>query len=273
MKTENARVIGRKYVQESVAPDIWEKNRRFGQNMQALLAKHPMSTHPLLDYMDNETLSKKASLQVHLEFGFAFAQIFTDAVCMAMATCGQLEVRLGPKAKTSARFLWGINCMDEAGFVPSNNGENFVGNPLLAHYYQYMSTIEELGGSNAMIVEFQPSMATLKARKTFEDQYDSYLNTTAVLALSESIFDKFATAWANNVEKSTEVDTTKGYHTIHVEDDAGESIDDDHSEDGWYLFAQAVHPEVYQEVEDKMRSWLDDWYAFADHVLEICMNQ
>ena len=105
------------------------------------------------------------------------------------------------------------------------------------------------------------------ARKTFEENYQDYALLTTVLALSESVFDKYAGSWADNVARSENIDTKKGYHSIHVQHDDGHSVDDDHSEDSWTLVKQALTPERYEEIEAKCEAWLDIWAQFADHVM------
>lgn len=272
LDTKDPRTKGRKAVEDTVEPGVWQENRKFAESLKATLAKHPIASHPLMDYFDNETISTDKSLAIHLEFGYGFAQIFTDAVIQAMSIAKSMEQRLGPRGKVAARFLWAINLMDEIGYVPSGNTEEYAGNPYMAHYFQYVDMFKKLGAeSEKAINDHVPTDEAVLARKTFEDQYDSYADLASVLALSESIFDKFAGPWARNTEKSTAVDTSAGYHTIHVEDDHGESIDDEHSEDGWTLFCQAVTPEDHARIEGKVKEWLDIWYKFADKMLDIAM--
>ncbi len=263
---------GRKAVQETVEAGMWEQNLKFSKKLEAMLAKHPISTHPLKEFFENETLNEEKQLRIHREFGVGFAQIFTDAVLEAMAKARQLEERLGPKAKVTARFLWAINLMDEIGYVPGENGDQYKGHPFGAHYYQYVDMFEKMNGDMRDIITYEASPEAIASRKTFTDNYDDYPMLVSVLALSESIFDNFAGAWADNVDRSTDVDTSTGYHTIHVQDEHGESIDDDHSEDGWTLFRQAVTPEQHEEIETKVIAWIDTWYKFADKILEIAME-
>lgn len=272
MDYNDPRGKGRKAVEETVPAEVWKKNRQFSEKLKALLVKHPLASHPLIEFLENEESSKKVQKIVHLEFGYAFAQIFTDAVVKAMFNCKDLEPRLGPKGKVSARFLWAINLMDEIGYIPSSDGENYAGNPYAAHYYQYIQVFMSMGEDEKAILSYKPTDEAKDARRTFENQYSDYAKLATVLAMSESIFDKFAGPWANNVGRSTEVDVSQGYHTIHVEDDHGDSIDDDHSEDGWTLFCQAITPDRYDEVEEEVRKWLDCWCQFADKLLDLIME-
>lgn len=266
------RGIGRQAVKDTVEPEVWDKNEKFSHKLEAMLAKHPISTHPLKEFFEKETLDEKKQLKIHLEFGVGFAQIFTDAVLEAMAKARQLDDRLGPVGKVTARFLWAINLMDEIGYVPGENGDQYRGNPFGAHYFQYVDMFEKMNGNMRDVLTYDAAPETIASRKTFTDNYDNYPMLVSVLALSESIFDNFAGSWADNVDRSTGVDTSTGYHTIHVQDEHGESIDDDHSEDGWTLFRQAVTPEMHDDIEKKVNEWIDTWYKFADRILEIAME-
>ncbi|MCB0421929.1 MAG: iron-containing redox enzyme family protein [Bdellovibrionales bacterium] len=272
LETKDPRAVGRQAVKETVDPILWEKNLKFTDKLESALAKHPISQHPLMEFFDNETINKDKSLRIHQEFGYAFAQIFTDAVLQAMTNATQLEKRLGPKGKVTARFLWAINLQDEIGFIPSGNEQSYAGHPLLAHYFQYVQLFKDLGATETAIQEYQPSVAAQRARATFIEYYNDYTLLTSVLALAESIFDKFAGSWADNVERSTDIDTSIGYHTIHVEDDHGESIDDEHSEDSWTLVRQCLTEDRYEEIENKAKEWLDEWYAFADSIMKMAME-
>jgi hypothetical protein len=263
---------GRNAVRETVDPKIWEANEKFTHKLQSMLLKHPLYTHPLKEFFENETLDESHSYKIHLEFGIGFAQIFTDAVLEAMAKSRQLEERLGPVAKVSSRFLWAINLMDEIGYVHGTDESEFKGNPFGAHYYQYVDMFASMGGDMKDLFSHKATPETVASRKSFTDQYDNYPYLTTVLALSESVFDKFAGAWADNVDRSTGVDTSKGYHTIHVEDDHGESVDDEHSEDGWTLVRQAITPDMHEDIEAKVTEWLDTWYKFADKMMEIAIE-
>ncbi len=270
-KNFNPRESGRKAIEETVAPQDWKENRKIAESLKTMLAKHPISTHPLMEFFENETLDNKLSLRLHQEFGYAFAQVFTDAVIKAMFLSSQMEDRLGPRAKATARFLWALNLQDELGYFPGEDGENYKGNPYEAHYFQFVQLFKDLGATETAIKEYVPSDAAIKARKSFEDSYSDYKDLTTILALAESIFDDFAGPWADNVGRSTNIDVSKGYHTIHVEDDHGESIDDEHSEDSWTLFCQAITPEDGEELKKKTRDWIDTWHSFADSLLEMCM--
>ena len=267
MNMEAPREEGRLAIRATVPEALWEQNDRFAQSLRSNLLRHPISAHPVREFFESGVMSRPKQLNLHLEFGYGFAQIFTDAVLNAMATATQLENRLGPRAKVTARFLWALNLSDELGYVPSGNTASYAGHPNSAHYFQYVEMFPKLGAKENAILHHDATPMARAARKTFEENYQDYALLTTVLALSESVFDKYAGSWADNVARSENIDTKTGYHSIHVQHDDGHSVDDDHSEDSWTLVKQALTPERYEEIEAKCEAWLDIWAQFADHVM------
>lgn len=269
-KVDDPRGVGREAVQRSVPPETWKKNWEFSQELIDLVKQHPLNHHPIIAELENETLNKEVTKILHLEFAHAFAQIFTDSLIHAMATSAHLEKRLGPLGKVSARFLLQLNLLDELGFCPSEKGsDEYTGSPYLAHYMQFADTLKQLGAKPSDVLEFKPSAAAKASRKTFTDYYDDHVLLTGVLAVAETIFTKFAGPWARSVGKSTDIDVSTGYHKIHVEDDHGTFLDDDHAEDSWYIFRQAVTPERYDELRELVPAWLDAWNDFCDNAVHI----
>lgn len=264
------RDTGREAVMKSVPPELWAKNIGFSDELKQIISKHRLSRHPVSGLLNTEKLNPEITRTLHLEFAHAFAQIFTDSLIHAMASSAMLEPRLGPLGKVSARFLLQLNLLDELGYAPSEviTG-NYAGNPYLAHYIQFAATIEQLGAKPSEILDFKPSPSAKASRKTFTDHYQDYVLLTCVLACAESVFTLFAGPWAKSVSMSTQIDTSKGYHAIHVEDQHGDFIDDEHSEDSWFIFRQAVTPDRYDEIRRKVAAWLDTWYDFGDNVIHV----
>ena len=89
------------------------------------------------------------------------------------------------------------------------------------------------------------------------------------MAVAEEVFTDFAGPWAKSTGSATKVDVKKGYHAIHVEDDNGEFLDDQHSEDSWYLFCQAIEPSRYDELREKTKQWVECWALFTDHLMDV----
>jgi hypothetical protein len=262
------RETGRLAIEQSVPPDLWRQNTQFVDQLKQSIQKHRLYRHPVTGLLNTEELNTEITRLLHLEFAYAFAQIFTDSLIYAMATSSELESRLGPQGKVSARFLLQLNLLDELGYAPNEKvTEDYWGNPALAHYMQFAATLKELGTTAEDIKNFKPTAAAKAARKTFTDYFNDYTLLTCVLAVAESVFSLFAGPWAKSVGRSTKVDVSKGYHAIHVEDDHGHFIDDEHSEDSWYIFKQAITPDRYEEIQKKVQQWLDIWYDFGDSVI------
>jgi hypothetical protein len=220
--------------------------------------------HPIIPKLETAQHDHDIQRFFHLEFRHAFAQIFTDSLIQAMSTSTQLEQSLGALGKVSSRFLLQLNVLDELGFVPNPGpASDYAGDPLLSHYVQFDATLKQLGLTNSDVVEFKPSAQSCACRATFEENYKDHVSLTAVMAVSETVFSKFSGPWAKSVGASTGIDVQQGYHSIHVEHD-GEFIDDEHSDDAWYVFRQAVTPDRYKEISENVQKWLDTWAGFLD---------
>jgi hypothetical protein len=264
LQMDDPRKTGRDAILKSVPGDLWKKNIEFSKEIQEMIADHAIKSHPIKALLMQATLNVEITRHMHLEFAWAFAQIFTDSLVHAMATSSQLEPKLGPLGKVSARFLLQLNLLDELGFSPNPKGddENYYGNPMNSHYIHFVNTLKDLDASPDTMKSFKPSKAALTSRKTFTDYFQDHMLLTLVLACAETLFTDFASPWAESVKKSTNIDTSRGYHKIHVEDD-GHFVDDDHSEDSWYLFRQSVTPERYDEARKEVAKWLEIWNDFG----------
>lgn len=260
----NPRKAGRDAIEKSVPPQVWQENGKYCDSLRRLIAEHPIMSHPILAQLEHAEFDLDAQRFFHLEFRHAFAQIFTDALIQAMVTSAQVEPALGAMGKVASRFLLQLNALDELGFVPNPGpNEDYIGHPSMSHYVQFDETLRELGLTREAVAAFKPSAAACACRATFEDQYADHVSLTAVMAVSETVFSKFSGPWSVSVGKKTGIDVAKGYHSIHVEHD-GQFIDDDHSEDAWFVFRQAITSARYDEIMRKVRMCLDTWVAFLD---------
>jgi hypothetical protein len=272
-KLDDPRASSRQAILDSVDPATWERNVKFSHELLEVIASHRLGSHPILAAMDSSDFDIEWLKFFHLEFSRAFAEIFTDSLVYAMATCSQLEPLLGAKGKVAARFLLQINMLDELGFQPmkTDKGE-YAGHPYLAHYVQFTETLVGLGLSEEEIKSYVPGDAIQAARASFEDYYGKHKELTCVLAVAETIFSKFAGPWAKNTGDKTSLNVSEGYHSIHVEDDHGDFVDDEHSEDSWYVFRQAITSEDYDAMRKLVIKSLDVWANSADYVYEKGMD-
>ncbi|WP_127958615.1 hypothetical protein [Serratia microhaemolytica] len=269
MKTQlSSRQLGRDSIISTIEKHLYQENRQFANRLIDKVHSHPLMRNSILSKMNSGEFDLQQMRVFHLEFYHAFAQVFTDAVIEALSAAKQLEARLGARAKMFARFLLQINLMDELGFQPGTDCENnYCGQPGLAHYVQFFNTIEQLGMTEQEVKSWLPMSSSVACRATFESTYGDYTQLVALLAVAETVFHDFATPWARSVGKATDIDITEGYHSIHVESETGESIEDGHSEDAWILFCQAITPERYDEIELRVDLWLKVWNEFCNDLL------
>ena len=254
-------------IQSSVPADQWKKNKAFSDEVKSMIMSHRLIEHPLIKSMNDVKMPAAIAKITHLEFGVAFAQVFTDSIVRAMYECSSLEKRFGHLAKVSARFLLELNLLDELGFQPGDkDAGEYLGDPMKAHYVEFVATVRKIGVTDEERTNYKASAAAIACRKSFEDQYSDYVLLTGVLAVAEQVFTKFAGPWARNTSMASGLDVSSGYHAIHVEDDDGEFLDDYHSEDSWFLFSQAMDPSRNEELKKKIVAWLDTWASFCDHI-------
>ncbi|WP_144054306.1 hypothetical protein [Pleurocapsa sp. PCC 7319] len=262
-KIPTAREISRQAIRNSIAVSDWERNWQFSQNLIKKINAHHTLKHPTIKAFSDGEVTFEQMSQFHLEFSYAVVQIFIDAIIQAMSTASQLETRLGLEAKSAARFLLQFNLLEELGFTPGIDTDgSFCGNYRFSHCIQYDETLSQLGVTPTALASYIPTTSSIACRAAFESCYGDHVMMCAILAVGETLFHNLATPWAIGVSKVTDIDITKGFHSIHVEDEIGQSIEDVHSEEGWMLFAQAVTPERYEEIQYKVDIWLTIWSSF-----------
>lgn len=264
MELKNPRKIAREAIRQSVPAAAWEENGRFCDGLRQSIERHRIMRHPIIVQLEQAEHGLEAQRYFHLEFRHAFAQIFTDALIQAMVLTSSVEPLTGAMGKVASRFLLQLNLLDELGFVPARGDDSeFSGNPQLSHYVQFDGILRQLGMAPADVDAFQPSRAARACRATFESHYADFQALIAVMATSETVFSKFSGPWAQSVAAKTNIDVSEGYHSIHVGHD-GEFIDDDHSEDAWFVVRQAAEPARFAELSTIVSGSLDTWTSFLD---------
>lgn len=267
-KLLSARQLGREAIAATVENNNYQRNHKFAKRLIDRVESHPLMRNPILSKMNSGEFGFNQMKVFHLEFYHAFAQVFTDAVIEALSSAKQLEGRLGARAKMAARFLLQINLLDELGFHPGTGSDgSYNGQPALAHYVQFFNTIEQLGMSEDEVKTWLPMSSSVACRATFENAYGDYPQLVALLAVAETVFHDFATPWAKSVDVATDIDVSRGYHSIHVETETGESIEDGHSEDAWILFCQAITEDRFEEMVQRVDLWLKVWNDFCNDLL------
>ncbi|NEQ83965.1 MAG: hypothetical protein F6K26_28415 [Moorea sp. SIO2I5] len=267
-KQLSARELAHQQIRNTLTPTEWEENWQFACSLIEQVKNHRIMSHPIIGHLKGGGFQTEQMRVIHLEFYHAFVQVFTDSVIQAMFIASQLERRLGPTAKTSARFLLQFNLLEELGYKPGYGSDgSFNGNPDGAHYFQFFKVLQQLNVDVKTAGNYLPMASSLAGRATFENCYDDYLFLVATLAASETAFHDYANFWATGVAQATDIDVSQGYHSIHVEDETGESVEDGHAEDAWTLVAQALTKDRYDEVKRHLQLTLNTWSVFLDDIV------
>jgi hypothetical protein len=264
------RGCARQIVRESIDSELWSRNEAFTHKLVDMMRKHRLYHHPIVEAWSRNEFTLEGMAIVHLEIRAGFLEVFTESLLRLMQTASHLEGRLGARAKMAARFLIQLNVLEELGFKPDAEGTGeFCGHPAYSHYWQLRETLTLLGAPEESWASYVPTAEALATRKSLEDNHDDHLRLAAVLASIETAFVPYYNPWAQNtIAVCKETDISDGYHTIHIGDDAGHSVDDDHSEDSWYIVRQSLTPDRYAEIETLVKDVLDLWARFMDAIVD-----
>jgi hypothetical protein len=263
--TENPRDVSRRIVRESIDADLWKQNEAFTHKLERTIKDSRLFNHPVIASFARKEFTLKSMGMVHSEVRHAFAEHFGDALIRLMETTGSLERRVGAKPKMAARFLIQLNVMEELGYKPAPAGKGGIhGHPGYSHYWQLADTLAAVGHPEETWASYVPSPESEAVRKTLLGSYGDHLRLSVVLAGIETAFIPYYDPWAANTLAVCPTDISKGYHSIHVEDESGEVVDTDHSEDSWYIVRQALTPDRYAEIEAFLKDTLEEWARFVD---------
>lgn len=257
-------------MQASVDAATWEKNLKFIENIKAKIAEHKVAHHPAIGILNSGKLGKEAMKLIHLEYRHAIVQIFTDALLMAQFQTKQLEPRLAPGSKMYPRVLLSLNILDEFGFRPGFDKDNYYkGNPAYAHYPLYEDMVDEFNVTIEERTTFQPSAISDQVRTALEESYVDYKLVAALLAVAEEEVIIYSPP-LRQATKALGIDVSSGYYFVHgVSSDAeAEAADDDHEEDLWLILAQACTEQDYEYITDACLKYCDLWSQFWDKQLE-----
>ena len=234
-----ARENGRSAIKNSILPIQWEKNKRSVDEIIKIINNHPIKNHQLTKMLLDESLSLNQLLLTHSEFKYTFSEVFAELLLKLMLNSNCLYERTGNMdAVVAARFIIQINLLDELGYKPGVENNNYIGDPTQAHFNQLRLTMKSL---NITESDYIPSSAAVSIRQLLEDSTGIDLAIgAALLFASEFLFPMFANTFARNLSSKAEYDTSKGFHSIHTDDDEGENIEDEHSGDCLHLLILAV---------------------------------
>ena len=248
----------------SVAPEVWQRNAGFVENLRQLIATHPVARHRAIGVLNSGTLDLEAMRTIHLEYRHAIVQIFTDALLAAQLQTRQLEPRLPPGSKLAPRFLITLNDLDEFGFRPGLDADGYYrGNPAYAHYPLFERVLDDFGISRQQRQAYPPSRISRKVREFLEHSYGDYLDVVVLLAAAEEEVILYSPP-LREATRALGIDVDDGYYFVHgvSEDITAEAADDDHENDLWLALTQALTPEHYPRVQSLCLRYCDLWDQF-----------
>ncbi len=254
-------------MKNSIPTEQWEENLKFLKQLRARIAELPVCKHPAIEVLNNGLHDKFTLTRIHLEYRHAIVQIFTDALLMAQFQTKQLEPKLHSGAKMFPRVLLSLNVLDEFGFRPGTDPDNYyLGNPEYAHYPLYEDLLNDYGLSEKDRREYQPSKIADQVRNFLESSYDSYIKVVALLAVAEEEVILFSPP-LREATKAIGVDVEGGgYYHVHgvSTDETSEAADDDHEDDLWFALAQAITKEDYESLTTLCMDYCALWNEFWD---------
>ncbi|CAI3134059.1 iron-containing redox enzyme family protein [Acinetobacter baumannii] len=265
-------------MKNSIPVKQWEENLQFLKQLRSAISKLPVCKHPAIEILNNGVLDKNTLTRIHLEYRHAIVQIFTDALLIAQFQTKQLEPKLPSGAKMFPRVLLSLNVLDEFGFRPGVDQENYyLGNPEYAHYPLYEDLLNDYGLSEEDRKTYQPSKIADQVRNFLESSYDSYIKVVALLAVAEEEVILFSPP-LREATKAIGIDVEGGgYYHVHgvSTDETSEAADDDHEDDLWFALAQAITPDDYENLTKLCFEYCELWREFWDtqiadhHFLEV----
>lgn len=271
---DRPRESAREIVRNSIDLQAWQQNEAFTRALAEKIRAHRLHHHPIVAAWERGEFTLAGMRFVHAEIRAGFLEVFTESLLRLMQTTAELEVPLGARAKMAARFLILLNVAEELGLKPNafegDAGESaeFRGHPAYSHYWQLAETLEALGMPEADWRREPPTEEARATRATLEDNHGDHLRLAAILATIETVFMPYYGPWARNaIAICPALDIPDGYHTIHVEDETGHFVDDEHSEDSWYIVRQALTPDRYAEIERAVLEALETWAGLMDRLV------
>ncbi|MDU6158441.1 MAG: hypothetical protein E6651_06020, partial [Acinetobacter sp.] len=131
-------------MRNSIPAKQWDENLQFLKQLRKTIAELPVCNHPAIELLNGGYLDKQRLTLIHLEYRHAIVQIFTDALLKAQFLTKQLEPKLHSGAKMYPRVLLSLNILDEFGFRPGLDKDNYyLGNPEYAHYPLYEDLLND----------------------------------------------------------------------------------------------------------------------------------
>lgn len=262
-KVNKARKVIINKMRMSIDNKQWSENLTFVELLRDTIKKHPISTHPIINLLNSGKVSKESLVKINLEYRFAIAQFFTDALVMAQYQARHLDQRFEPGVKKYPRFLLGLKSFDELLFNDSRLSD--LGDPDCSHYPFFEKVLDELGVGSITKKVYIPSKPAKKVRNYLEDNFYDYTSTLALLAVVEitAMLFKGPLYSALNSLASHVVD--EGNAGIYP---AAEAMDENQENDLWLVLAHACTKEEYISVYELCLKYCELWENFWDMQFE-----
>ena len=258
-------------MKNSIPAKQWDENLQFLKQLRKTIAELPVCNHPAIELLNGGYLDKQRLTLIHLEYRHAIVQIFTDALLKAQFLTKQLEPKLHSGAKMYPRVLLSLNILDEFGFRPGLDKDNYyLGNPEYAHYPLFEDILNDFGITEQDRLTYHPTEIADQVRVFLENAYDDYKAVSALLAVAEEEVILYSPP-LRRATKAVGLDVEGGgYYHVHgiSEDESAEAADDDHEEDLWYVLMQACTEEDFNYIEKLCLEYCDLWEKFWDTQLE-----
>ncbi|MGF6604984.1 hypothetical protein P3T23_009740 [Paraburkholderia sp. GAS448] len=253
-------------MRSTLTSEAWERNANFVQSLKSEIENHPISSHPVIEILNNCKIDNSILQGIHLEYRYAIVQVFTDALLAAQLQSRQLEPRLKAGSKMAPRFLLALNCLDEFGFRPGFDVDGYyLGNPQRAHYPLYETVLDDLDLTEAARRTYAVSSAATLVRQFLEESFGEYVEVTALLAVAEHEVILF-TPPLRRATGRLGIDVNDGYYFVHgiSDDDTADAADDDHASDLWHVLTQAVTEADYERIRKRCKRYIKLWSDFWD---------
>lgn len=254
-------------LKDGTPQEIWNSNKQFVDSLRGKVKLHPLSQNPIIKQLYSCSFNADHLREIHLEYRHAIVQIFTDALLMAQFQSRQLEPRLPPASKIPARFLLTLNTLDEFGFLPGFDHENYYkGNPSQAHYSLFEKLLNDMNICDRAREFYIPSAIAASVKDFLESTYDKYTNIVALLAIAEQQVILYSPP-LRKATKTVGVNVQEGYYNVHgsTSDITANAADDEHQDDLWYALIQACTPAEHNEIEKICLQYCDLWNEFWNH--------
>ena len=259
MFTDDARINGRRAIQETIKNTLWKSNGVFLNELETIINKHRFLRHPLYQTKSSDFPDKEWARNFYLSIG-TIPSTITDSVIHLLSNSIQLQPRLGIKAVYSARFLLQINLLDELGFRPEQVKKDcYAGHPNLSHTLLFVKTLSQIGVSLPELEAYQATNEIRDFYRCFEGNYEDYTRLLCVLTLFDKVFLNTVGEWLVEVASFSEIDLSQGYYSIQVSEDD--------TSDTKYLLQQAIIPERYNEILLLIKDTLETWSVWSDELL------